>query len=155
MVLKFSGIDSISDAEPLIGGEVQIPAAERARLEEGAAYISDLVGCRVFVVAKAPASRSVDFSAPPPSRCARPADGKQAAGETIGYVSGVMSGTGAAPLLVVQEGKREYLIPFAEEYIQRLDISAKIIELDLPEGMLSLDAPLSKAEKEDQSNSDA
>src|SRR5215470_8779369 len=47
LVLKFSGIDSISDAEPLVGSELQVPFSERAELEAGAAYVSDLVGCAV------------------------------------------------------------------------------------------------------------
>jgi len=45
---KFAGIDSISDAEAMIGCELQVPLAERAELEPGWAYVSDLVGCTVF-----------------------------------------------------------------------------------------------------------
>src|SRR5437763_16943413 len=47
-VLKFAGVDSISDAEVLVGNELQVPASERAQLEPGAAYVSDLVGCMLF-----------------------------------------------------------------------------------------------------------
>src|SRR5690242_17514278 len=42
MVLKFSGIDSINDAEELLRAEIQIPKAERAELEQGSVWISDL-----------------------------------------------------------------------------------------------------------------
>ncbi|MGH9522012.1 MAG: ribosome maturation factor RimM [Terriglobales bacterium] len=124
LILKFSGIESINDAEPLVGCEIQIPLEERAPLEEGATYVSDLVGCRVFV---------------------------EGAGE-IGSVTDVLSGTGEAPLLEVREGKKEYLIPFAQEYIRRVDVGEKRIELRLPEGMLELDAPLSADEKKIQHN---
>ena len=48
LVLKFEGVDSISEAETLIGCELQVPAAERSKLEPGWAYVSDLVGCAVF-----------------------------------------------------------------------------------------------------------
>jgi len=48
LVLKFVGIDSISEAEALIGCELQVPLAERAELEPGWAYVSDLVGCTLF-----------------------------------------------------------------------------------------------------------
>ena len=48
LVLKFEGVDSISDAETLIGCELQVPVAERSKLEPGWAYVSDLVGCAVF-----------------------------------------------------------------------------------------------------------
>ena len=47
IVLKFRGVDSISDAEVLAGWEIQIPRQERTPLEPGAAYVSDLVGCQV------------------------------------------------------------------------------------------------------------
>lgn len=45
LVLKFSGIDSISEAETLQGLEVRVPLAERAPLEPGAVYVSDVIGC--------------------------------------------------------------------------------------------------------------
>jgi len=48
LVLKFAAIDSISDAEAMIGCELQVPLAERAELEPGWAYVSDLVGCTVL-----------------------------------------------------------------------------------------------------------
>jgi 16S rRNA processing protein RimM len=32
LVLRFRGVESISDAEPLIGSELQVPRAERAQL---------------------------------------------------------------------------------------------------------------------------
>jgi 16S rRNA processing protein RimM len=47
LILKFRGIDSISDAEPLSGSELRIPASQRAPLEEGEFYQSDLIGCEV------------------------------------------------------------------------------------------------------------
>ena len=120
VVLKFLGVDSISQAETLVGCEIQIPMAERAVLEEGSVYLSDLVGCTVT-------------------------DG----GREIGRVKEVTFGAGEAPLLVVQ-GQHEYLVPFAEEYITRLTLEAKRLEMKLPAGMLELDAPLSKEEKGEQ-----
>ena len=121
LALKFAGVDSISQAETLAGCELQIPLPERADLESGAAYVSDLVGC---VVA--------------------------AGGREIGSVAEVQFGAGEAPLLVVRQDKREYLIPLASEYLLRLDAAGKRIEMTLPEGMLELDAPLSEEEKERQ-----
>ena len=44
IVLKFQGIETISDAETLLRSEVQIPRQDRAPLEEGATYVSDLRG---------------------------------------------------------------------------------------------------------------
>jgi 16S rRNA processing protein RimM len=47
LILKFRGVDSISDAERLSGCEVRVPIAERAPLEEGEFFESDLIGCDV------------------------------------------------------------------------------------------------------------
>ena len=124
-ILKFAGVETISDAEALLGCELQIPAAERAELESGEIYISELKGCVVAV--------------------------SESAGEReIGSVADVMFGAGEAPLLIVREGKKEYMIPFADEYLKSVDVGAKRITMSLPQGMLELDAPLSRVEKERQ-----
>jgi len=47
LVFKFAGIESISDAETLRGAEVRIPWSERAALEPGEYFQSDLLGCDV------------------------------------------------------------------------------------------------------------
>src|SRR4051812_42459379 len=93
VVLKFAGVDSITDAETLMGCELQVPREARAEIEPGAAYVSDLVGCEVF-----------DRERP------------------VGKVHDVQFGAGEAPLLVVGEGAREILIPFAQEFIAGIDI---------------------------------
>ena len=81
IILKFKGIDSISEAELLVGSELQVPAAERAELEPGSTYVSDLVGCTVWH------------------------DERQ-----IGLVKDVHFGAGEAPLLIVK-GSQEFEIP--------------------------------------------
>ncbi len=124
VVLKFAGVDSISDAEQLAGMELQIPQEQRAELEAGAAYVSDLVGCEVLV---------------------RTADGLVA----IGAVSDVQFGAGEAPLLVI-EGEREYLVPYAEAFLKATDLARRRIEMELPEGLLEAQAPLSAEEKQRQ-----
>jgi 16S rRNA processing protein RimM len=48
LILKFRGVDSISDAEKLAGAKVLIPASERAALEPGEYFQSDLLGCEVL-----------------------------------------------------------------------------------------------------------
>jgi 16S rRNA processing protein RimM len=121
LVLKFTGIDSISDAEKLVGCELQVPQSERAQLEDGWTYVADLVGCEVF-------------------------DGER----RVGIVEDVQAGAGEAPLLIVRADKREIDIPFAEAYVQEVNIRGKRIQLTLPEGMLELDAPLTAEEKTQQ-----
>jgi 16S rRNA processing protein RimM len=120
VVLKFRNVDSISEAETLAGCEIQVPRSERAVLEEGASYVSDLIGCAV-----------------------------SDRGREIGTVQEVQFGAGEAPLLVVK-GAKEYLVPFAAEYIEKMLPEQKRLEMKLPEGMLELDAPLTAEEKEQQ-----
>lgn len=118
MILKFEGVDSIEQAELLAGLEVQIPTEERAELDQDTFYVSDLTGCTVV------------------------------AGEReAGVVADVQFGAGEAPLLIVREGEREHMVPFAGAYVVEVDTSAKRIVMNLPEGMLELDAPLSAEEK--------
>lgn len=47
LVFKFRGVDTISDAERLSGAEVRVPFNQRARLEAGEYFESDLLGCEV------------------------------------------------------------------------------------------------------------
>ena len=134
LVLKFAGIDSISGAESLLRCELQIPRAERAELEPGWTYISDLTGCTVF-------------------------DGDR----EIGRIQGIEFGAGEAPLLIVSKGKQDgsarktgskqaapYEIPFAEAYLVKVDSAAKQVRMRLPEGMLEINAPLTEEEKREQ-----
>jgi 16S rRNA processing protein RimM len=125
LVLKFAGVDSISDAELLIGCELQVPRSERARLESGWNYVSDLVGCVVFD-----------------------------SGREIGKIEDVQFGAGEAPLLIVVSGvgagSKRYEIPYAEAYLKSVDLDRKQIQMQLPEGMLELNAPLTAEEKEQQ-----
>ena len=120
LVLELAGIDSITAAEALLGCELQVPRAERAELEPGWNYVSDLAGCVVL-------------------------DGER----EIGEVRNVEFGAGEAPLLVVvAAGSKEYEIPFAEAYLKRVDLAARRIEMALPEGMLEVNAPLTEEEKQ-------
>jgi len=47
LVLKFRGVDTIGDAERLAGAEVRVPMSERAPLDPGEYFQSDLLGCEV------------------------------------------------------------------------------------------------------------
>jgi 16S rRNA processing protein RimM len=120
VVLKFAGVDSISEAETLLGSEIQIPRSERAALGNDEFYVSDLAGCTVTD-----------------------------SGREIGRIKDVQFGSGEAPLLVIQ-GEKEYLVPFAAAYIEKILLEQKRLEMKLPEGLLELDAPLNQEEKQRQ-----
>jgi 16S rRNA processing protein RimM len=124
VVLKFAGVDSISDAETLVGSEIQIPRSERAALGSDEFYVSDLIGCTVT-------------------------DSGGEIGRVVGRVRDVQFGSGEAPLLVI-EGEKEYLVPFAAAYIEKIALEQKRLEMKLPEGLLELDAPLNQEEKQQQ-----
>ncbi len=110
LVLKLAGVESISEAELLIGAEFQLPKSERAALEPGWTYLSDLIGCAVF-------DRERE----------------------IGPIEDVSFGAGEAPLLVVKSGaKLPYEIPFAEEFLVKVDLERKQIRMRLPEGLLEV-----------------
>jgi 16S rRNA processing protein RimM len=122
LILKFAGIDSIDEAQALLRCELQVPRSERAELEPGWSYISDLKGCTVF-------------------------DGDR----ELGRVEGVQFGAGEAPLLIVRgETKQPYEIPFAEAYLAGIDLAKRQVWMRLPEGMLEINAPLSAEEKREQ-----
>ncbi len=122
LVLKFRGIDSISDAEALIGSELQVARVERAALERGWTYVSDLAGCTV-----------VDN------------------GQELGTIEDVQFGAGEAPLLIVagKTGKR-FDVPFAEAYLEAVDTTRKQVRMKLPEGLLEINAPMTAEEKQQQ-----
>lgn len=125
LILKIQGIDSINGAEALRGYEVAIPASDRAPLEEGSFYISDLVGCRVFDLNRA--------------------------GTEIGEVSDVDRRSSSTELLVVrgptiQGPESEVLIPFVRDYLVRIDTAERRIEMRLPEGLLDINTPVDQEE---------
>ena len=122
IVLKFRGVDSIEAAQLLAGCEVQIPKGERVELEAGAFYAGDLIGCALW-----------DHSSQPP--------------RDIGCVEALEWGAGSAPLLNVRRGAEEFQIPFAEEYIIRVNPGAKRIDVKLPAGLLEVNKPLTAEEK--------
>lgn len=118
VVLHFAGIDSISAAEALNGQIVAIPRTERAQLDEDGVYIADLIGCAV-----------VDVSPAEPA--------------LVGRIEDVDLTAGPVPLLVLNApgSTGEILIPFAKSYLRNIDIAAQRVEMALPEGLATLNAP--------------
>ncbi len=69
----------------------------------------------------------------------------------IGPVVDVNFGAGAAPLLIVNnESGQGVHDSLRGELHKKLDLKGKRIEMQLPEGMLELDAPLSAGKKDRQ-----
>lgn len=108
VILKFAGVDTIAAAKELAGCEVRIPAAQRRPLDGPAVYWADLPGCRVVE-----------------------------RGRELGVVRW-LDPTVGTPVLVVDTPQGELLIPFAEEICRRIDLADRVIEVELPEGLLEL-----------------
>jgi ribosomal 30S subunit maturation factor RimM len=50
-------------------------------------------------------------------------------------------------LLVVKSGEKlPYEIPFAEAFLEKLDLERRQVRMKLPEGLLEVNAPLAKEE---------
>lgn len=108
IVLRFAGYDSIEAATVLVGYELTVPESERVELDEDEYYDWELEGCRV----------------------------EKLDGESVGHVRAVMH-TGASDLLVVEGAQgREHLIPLVDEICVGIDITARLIRIDAPEGLL-------------------
>jgi 16S rRNA processing protein RimM len=114
LVLKFRGCDSISAAECLAGAEVRIPMRERPEPPEGEYYHSDLIGCEVI---------------------------DKKTGAALGSVTGFEE-TGGAGLLKValQESGKEILVPFARAICVEIEVGARRIVAELPEGLKELNS---------------
>jgi 16S rRNA processing protein RimM len=106
-VFKFEGIDSISDAEHWEGADVLVADSERELPEEGAYSHADLIGCALW-------NRK----------------------EKVGLVRAVED-YGGGPLLDVRlDQGGEVLVPFTLSICKEVDVAAKTIRAELPEGLL-------------------
>jgi 16S rRNA processing protein RimM len=84
---------------------------ERAEREAGEYSHADLIGCRVVELATA---------------------------GPVGLVEGVEDYGGPSLLRVKVTDGREILVPFASTICREIDVAAKIIRVELPEGLLEL-----------------
>jgi 16S rRNA processing protein RimM len=112
-IFHFQGSDSISEAEKLVGLEVQIPISDRVALPGGSYYVTDLIGCQVC----------------------------DAEGCGLGRVRDVQftgEGIPGTPLLAIDAPEGELLIPLALEICVRVDVDARRIDVNLPEGLRDL-----------------
>lgn len=109
-VLKFAGVDSIDAAERFRRADLWVSLPDRGTLPEGEFFQADLVGCAV-------------------------SDG--ATGKYLGTVAGWQH-YGGTPLMEVRVDEREVLIPFVGSICRHVDLAARTITVELPEGLLDL-----------------
>jgi 16S rRNA processing protein RimM len=108
-VIGLEGVDSMNDAEALAGVELRVPVADLEPLPPGTFYRHDLVGCSV----------------------------ETTRGVQVGHVAAVEGDLGASRLVVTGVGG-EVLIPLVETICVAIDIAARRIVVDPPEGLLEV-----------------
>jgi 16S rRNA processing protein RimM len=112
-IVGFDGVGDLTAAAALAGAELRVPVAWLTPLPEGSMYRHDLVGCEV-----------------------RTRDGSR-----VGVVKEVDGALGASRL-VVDGASGEILVPLAAEICREIDLSARRITIDPPEGLLDLNVPM-------------
>jgi 16S rRNA processing protein RimM len=111
-VIGFEGFSSIEDVERLAGLDLRVPEEDLQPLDAGMYYHHQLIGCAVETVA----------------------------GERVGEVVRVDGGA-AGSVLEVEGPRGEVLIPLAVAICVEIDVEAKRIRIDPPEGLLDVNAP--------------
>lgn len=110
VIVKFRGYDTMTMAETLVGGCLVIPEGDELPLDDDQYYERGLVGSAVTTVT----------------------------GHEVGRVTRLMR-TGGTDLLVIEgERGREHLVPFADAICTEVDVDARRITIDPPEGLLDL-----------------
>lgn len=105
VIIKFKGVEDMEGAEKLKGSTLTVRRADAVKLPEDTYYIFDLIGCDVF-------------------------EGR----ELLGKVKEVIE-TGSNDVYVVENSGKELLIPALGWVVLSVDITAKRIEVKLPEGL--------------------
>ena len=110
-VVAFENVATVEEAEALRGVELRIPEDARMPLGPDEYDLYDLVGCEV----------------------------RTSAGVEIGRVQSVYTGAGGA-LLSVDRNGAEVLVPLVKAMVPEIDVAARRIVVDPPEGLLDVNA---------------
>lgn len=123
VVLKLSGVDSISAAEALTGRDLLLEEGDLPARDADTFLVRDLLGCTLYDGDK-PAGEIVDVQFP--MSC----DGRTRLEE-------------AAPLLVVSaaQHREPVLVPFVKAWLHGVDLSIRRVSMTLPDGLFTLPAP--------------
>ena len=109
MLLKFEGVDSISGAEKLRGGELSIHRRYLSPPKEDEVYFQDLLGLTVV----------------------------EENGKKLGRVKSFIFNKGQ-DILVVQDGTHEILIPAIPSLLKEVDFAAREIKVARMEGLYAI-----------------
>jgi len=108
-IVALEGVETMNDAEAMAGVELRVPVAELAPLPGGMFYRHDLIGCRV----------------------------ETTGGTVVGEVTSVEGELEMSRLVVAAPGG-DVLIPLARAICVDIDVAARRVVVDPPEGLLEL-----------------
>jgi 16S rRNA processing protein RimM len=106
-LISFKGIIERYQAQALVGAELFVPKEELPELEEDSHFWFDLIGMAVYTIE----------------------------GNYLGRIESIIE-TGSNDVYVVQDDKKEVLIPALESVVLDIDIKDKRMQVDLPEGLV-------------------
>lgn len=104
-LVLLEGVVTRNDAEALQGKPVEI-AREALVLEEDDVLLHDLIGCEV----------------------------RRPDGSVWGTIAEIQSGA-FQDLLVIHAGEIERLLPLVDEFVTQIDLEARVVHVDPPEGL--------------------
>lgn len=105
--VTLKGVQGRDAAQGLVGSTVSVFKAELAPPDEGEVFQGDLVGLEAFTLE----------------------------GQRLGVIDHVWN-TGPVPNLVIRDGEKEWLVPYAHEFVREVDVPGKrvvVVPLELPE----------------------
>ena len=111
-IFKFVGVDSISEAERLAGYDVCVPVSERFQVAEDEFFFSDVVGCEAVSM-----------------------DGGERYGKVVASMD---NGVAQVWFEIEPENGKKFLVPFHRSIFLEIDVTSKVVRLDLPEGLREL-----------------
>ena len=106
-LISFRGINEHRQAQALIGAELFVSKDELPELEEDSYFWFDLIGMAVYTTEEA----------------------------YLGRIESIIE-TGSNDVYVVQDNKKEVLIPALESVVLDIDIKNQRMQVDLPEGLV-------------------
>ena len=111
-LVKFAGIDAPEDVQLLQNWTIEIPEEDARELEEDEYFLHDLIGLTLI-------------------------DGE---GRERGVIEDIAEGGGGILFRVKRANGKTYELPFAADLCTEIDLNAKRMVVNLPEGLDDLDA---------------
>ena len=107
VVISFAEYSDVNEVIPFISNYIYVSDEDRVKLPEGYYFIHELIGCKVV-------------------------DEKQ---NELGVIKDVLQGF-SNDVYVIKNKDNEFMVPVVKEFIKNVNISDKIIQIKLIDGMM-------------------